>query len=194
MTETAYPLQWPTGRPRTQRPKRSRFDTSSHIARLSLFNELGRMGAKNIVLSTNVELRLDGMPYASRKPPEDVGVAVYFDRNGEKLVFSCDRWDLVKDNIHAIRKTIDAIRGIERWGTGDAMEAAFTGFKALPPPSERPWREVFELNHAVTDMEAIRARYKNLASVRHPDKEGGSNELMAELNVALESAKRELTG
>lgn len=191
MTETAFPLQWPTGRPRTQRPERSRFDTTGFTARIALFNELGRMGAKNIVLSTNVELRRDGMPYASRKPPEDVGVAVYFDRKDEKLVFSCDRWDRVKDNIQAIRKTIDAIRGIERWGTGDAMEAAFTGFKALPPPSVRYWRDVLEMDEWMQTYETAKIQHRLLAKECHPDK-GGSNELMAELNVALETAKKQL--
>ena len=98
---------------------------------------------------------------------------------------------MVKDNIQAIRKTIDAIRGIERWGTGDAMEAAFTGFRALPPPSERPWREVLGIDASSGNLEFAKSKHRHLAKECHPDK-GGSNELMAELNVALESAKREL--
>jgi hypothetical protein len=48
------------------------------------------------------------------------------------MCFACDRWDSVADNVQAIRKTIEALRGIERWGTGDMVQRAFAGFVALP--------------------------------------------------------------
>ena len=38
--------------------------------------ELKRLGARGMVLSTNVELRQDGLPYSNRRRPEDPGVAV----------------------------------------------------------------------------------------------------------------------
>ncbi len=191
MTE-AYPLQWPQGRPRTKYPERSRFDTTQDTAQYYLFDELRQLGARNIILSTNLELRRDGLPYASRRPPDDKGIAVYFKHKARDMVFSCDRWDRVGDNIQAVRHTIAALRGIERWGSGDAMEAAFTGFQALPPPSERPWWDVLELDATVNNLDAVKAQFKILSKERHPDKEGGSNDLMAELNVAFNSAKLEL--
>ena len=190
MTE-AYPLQWPQGRPRTQRPERSRFDTTQDLAQRCLFDELHRLGARNIILSTNVKLRRDGMPYASQREPDDRGIAVYFKHKNRDMVFSCDRWDKVKDNTQAVRHTIAALRGIERWGSGDAMEAAFTGFQALPAPSERPWWEVLEFSSNRIDLDSVKGRYKHLSKRRHPDN-GGSTDLMAELNVAFDSAKAEL--
>ncbi len=36
------------------------------------------------------------------------------------------------DNIQAIRKTIEAMRGLERWGVSDMLQRTFSGFKALP--------------------------------------------------------------
>ena len=54
------------------------------------------------------------------------------------MCFACDKWRDVYDNIYAIGKTIEALRGIERWGTGDMVEQAFTGFVALPSPKS-PW-------------------------------------------------------
>src|SRR3546814_19053229 len=50
------------------------------------------------------------------------------------MTFACDRWDTVRDNVRAIGKTIEAIRGIERWGASDMMERAFSAFEALPAP------------------------------------------------------------
>jgi len=190
MTES-YPLFWPPGRPRTKFPEFSRFNVTQDVAQWHLFDELEKLGAINIILSTNIKLRLDGMPYASGRMPDDHGIAVYFKYKERDMVFSCDRWNQIKDNMQAVRHTISALRGIERWGSGDAMEAAFTGFQALPPPSERPWREVLECPEA-RDIGTIKQNYHTLAIERHPDK-GGSNELMAELNVALQSAKIELS-
>lgn len=117
MTE-GYPLQWPTNRPRTQRRARSRFDMSLARARDALFEELARMDAKAPVLFTNLALRRDGLPYANQNEPTDPGAAVYFTLKGRQVAFSCDRWDLVCDNIQAIRHTLGALRGIKRWGTG----------------------------------------------------------------------------
>ena len=52
--------------------------------------------------------------------------------------------------MQAIAKTIEALRGINRWGTGDMMEAAFKGFSALPAPdTNKPWREVLDTPQCV---------------------------------------------
>lgn len=42
------------------------------------------------------------------------GVAVYFTLKGQQFCFACDHWDEIKDNMQAIHKTIEALRGIER--------------------------------------------------------------------------------
>jgi hypothetical protein len=194
MTAEAYPLQWPAGRERRPDWKRevSNFDTSMSKARDSLFNELKLLGARHVVLSSNVPLRLDGKPYASFPAIRDPAVAVYFSYREKQMCFACDRWNKVEDNIQAIRKTIEALRGIARWGTGDMLQAAFTGFAALPAPivagMTRPWREVLRFApEAVVSADMVRARYRALASLEHPDK-GGTDAKMSELNAARDEA------
>lgn len=186
MTE-AFPLQWPGHQPRTKQRQRSQFNTSFANARDVLMAELGRMGARLPVLSTNVELRRDGLPYASQKEPEDPGVAIYFEWKGRPMAFACDRWDRVKDNVQAVRKTIEALRGLDRWGTGEMVDAAFRGFEALPPPN---WRGDLGLETDATLEDADRA-YRGLARSAHPDA-GGSVEDMSRLNLAIDRARREL--
>lgn len=188
MTATAYPLQWPAGRERrpAHRRERSSFDTAMSKARDEMFNEVRLLGGRSMVLSTNVPLRLDGKPYASYPRIEDPAAAVYFSYKDRQMCFACDRWDRVEDNIQAIRKTIEALRGIARWGTGDMLQAAFTGFAALPPPivagMKRPWWEVLGVPQTA-DAAEVRTAYKRLVSEHHPDK-GGEHDEMADLNRA----------
>jgi hypothetical protein len=199
MTATAYPLQWPAGRPRREHWKResARFETSMAAARDGLFNELKLLGARHVVLSSNVALRLDGKPYANGPRIDDPAVAVYFSYKDRPMAFACDRWTKVEDNVQAIRKTIEALRGIARWGTGDMLQAAFTGFSALPPPivagMKRPWRTVMGFGPDATVNESmVTARYRMLASGFHPDREGGDTAKMAELNQARDEALKEV--
>lgn len=194
MTITAFPLHWPMGRKRTEHYRRARakFETSFAVARDELIAEVRRLGGRNLIISTNIPLRQDGLPYATYKKIEDEGVAVYFSYDGQPMSFACDRWDRVEHNMQAIVKTIDALRGIARWGTGDMMKAAFTGFTALPSPeTKRTWREVLGLYSGERNLEIVKAAYRRLASAAHPDK-GGSHDAMTALNAALADAEKEL--
>lgn len=74
------------------------------------------------------------------------------------------------------------------------LERAFTGFTALPAPgAKREWWEVLGLNRSACTRDDIRVAYRQLASLHHPDKPGGSHERMAELNAAQEAALLEVT-
>ena len=177
---SAYPLQWPIGRPRTSEHSReaSRFDMTPDRAREELLWECERMGGRNIVISTNIELRRDGQPYARQPPFIDPAVAVYFDRKGKTVCFSCDRYQHVWENMRAIGKTIEAMRGIERWGAHEVLDQMFRGFTALPPPGagQRHWWAVLDVAPNAS-AEAIRSAWR--AKVREtPEGE------RAALNVA----------
>ena len=182
MTE-AYPLQWPEGKARLPQyeRERSRFKTTLAEARDALLNEIYLLGATNNVISTDIELRRDGLPYASKKPPQDPAVAVYFTYKNKQHCFACDRWDRVKDNVQAIRHTIGALRGIERWGTGDMLEAALTGYLALPAPT--PWHQVLGVSSDAPPY-TVKGAYRRLARTAHPDS-GGSDKAMSELTSAM---------
>lgn len=189
MTE-AYPLQWPAGQPRTPSYQRqsARFDTTQNAAQEHIIAEIKRLGGRDPIISTMIQLRRDGLPYAGQREPDDRGVAVYFSYKGKQMCFACDKWDKIKDNMQAIAKTIEALRGIARWGSGDMMERAFTGFTALPNP-ERHWSEILGVpsNASLDDIEAA---YRRKAREAHPDT-GGSDQAMARLNGARDRARQE---
>jgi hypothetical protein len=200
---TAFPLQWPSGRPRTEhwRREQAKFDVTFARARDNIVAEIGRLAGRypdpQIVISTNIALRRDGLPLANQRQPDDPGVAVYFLYKKRAVAFACDRWVKIEHNMQAIAKTIEALRGIARWGTGDMLAAAFTGFTALPPPgaaaprpaAHRHWREVF--GTGVRTRADVQDVYRRLAGAYHPDR-GGDPTKMAELNRARDEALREL--
>lgn len=75
------------------------------------------MSAKSVVISSNIETYVRGgqrIPYAGQPNPSDPGVAVYFQWNGEAYSLACDRWKKAEGNMQALRKTVAAMRGLER--------------------------------------------------------------------------------
>ena len=199
MTPTeAYPLQWPVGWTRTHPAKRrdAPYRVSFTRARDALMRSLALFGASDIVLSSNIALRRDGLPYAHRGEPSDPGIAVYWTHRGAPRVIACDCWDNTRDNLRAVGLAVDALRALERGGASQILERAFVGFTALPADAGadgRPhWRDVFHVDPsaAITRAELV-ALYRELARLAHPD-HGGSTERMAELNAARVEALREL--
>lgn len=168
-------------------------------ARDSLLDELRMLGAKNIVISTNLTLRLDGLPRANQRTPDDTGVAVYFTLKSQQKCFPCDKWDRVEDNLYAIAKTIDALRGIERWGSKSMVDATFNGFKALPNPNDLSWREIFNMPQSKwpgfgkITQSFLKEQYRRLVKIHHPDKGGDPNEFDL-IQKAYEQALKEIEG
>jgi len=181
-----YPLYWPLQHPRAKYRREARFLVDFSTARY-------------VVISSNVPLRRDGLLSSPDREPQDPGVAVYFSRRtsggGEKpYIIACDQFTRIRWNLRAIGATIEALRSIERHGTTSMLEQAFSGFAALPPaPSaDKSWREILGLDPAArVDADTVRATYRELARLHHPDV-GGSSERMTELNVAVAAALREL--
>ena len=215
---SVYPLKWPEGWPRTpshMRQSKNRFlsgttyeyDSSApkgrryvgrkpvrfDVARKKLTAELERMGATNVVISTNIPLRQDGLPRAdiARHTSDDPGIAVYFTHKKRQLVMAQDAYSGMAGNMRSLGLAIEALRQLERHGGGTMMERAFAGFIAIAPPSwKKPWREVFGVRR---DWRGdIKAMYRDLAKHRHSDTGGGHDTIMAELNVAYAEAKQEL--
>lgn len=99
-----------------------------------LRTELVRMGATDCCIQIAVrdrditrfgELRANAVPYQP-------GVVVYatHPRQGD-LLFACDTYRKWHHNVNAIAMTLEALRGIARWGAV-RDEQQFAGFKALP--------------------------------------------------------------
>lgn len=205
----AYPLLWPERWPRTPFDKQSsnpRLSTVSFDnARKSIFDELRRLGATSIVLSTNVPLRNDGMPYAdaARRRMPDPGVAVYFQLRNKPMVMARDAYYDISQNLRSLALAIEYLRGLERHGGAAMMERAFSGFTALPPPAggsvpfeeEIDWEEEFgPLPEGLTNTETlavVEARYRAKAKTAHSD-QGGNNDKMVRLNLAIAQARNDL--
>lgn len=207
-----YPLSWPFGWKRTARGQRRRaafssqkttdyrrndgttYSTTSKApvtvtgALRRLIGQLRLMGVRegDVIISTNVPTRLDGLPYSTAKEPDDPGAAVYFRLNKQDRVLACDAWTRVADNLTAIAQHIDALRRIDRYGVG-TLEQAFAGYAALPAKGAT-WRSAlgFGPDDPVT-REAIDKAFKERARTSHPDV-GGSHEAMAALTSARAEA------
>jgi DnaJ-like protein len=215
MTIPASPLQWPAGWKRTPPSTRTtaRFGKASRHSSYSGYTpgraltigeavervraELSRMRVRDsdLVINSNLKLRLDGFPMSNQREPEDPGAAVYWrDSNQDGWPMRCmaiDRYDRVADNLAAIAATLEAMRAIERHGGAEILSRAFTGFTALPGPSDAPhWSDVLGVS-ALSSSEEIRSAYRRLRAKHHPDN-GGDSESFHAVQQAWEAYNREL--
>ena len=195
MTPTRTPLQWPVGWKRMTSYQRKSATFSKNGQALSVFDgvqrvldELEKLGVHqdDVVVSTNLLTRLDGMPRSNQARPGDVGVAVYWQKSAKEPMrcMAVDRYTEVADNLAAVAATLEAMRSIERHGGAAILDRAFTGFTALPAPvaGQRDWWTVLGLEPVATVAE-IREAFNRRARELHPDR-GGDAAAMAELNVA----------
>lgn len=171
----SYPLMWPAGWQRTQDPQWSKFKPASAYSECyGVTHQLELLGADDVVITSNMQYRTDGLPYQRQPNITDTGVAVYFKLNGDEECIPCDKWQKVEENLHAIALTIEALRGLERGGAKDMVNAAFRGFKALPASiimgagQPRAWHEVLQVSSSA-DQDVIKAAYRKLAAKYHPD-------------------------
>lgn len=183
---TNYPLSFPLNQPRTPASERRRAQFTTRRHRYSgygptrkhsvaesaqaLEDEIRRMGGMDMIISSNLKVKANGLPYSNQRTPEDPGVAVYFKWKKRDLVFACDKWITVEDNLWAIVKHIEALRGQERWGVG-SLDQAFAGYAALPDPDARKWWEVLGVPETADDA-TIKSAYIKLAKQNHPDHGG----------------------
>lgn len=192
----AFPLAWPAGYAVTSGPsrKRSAFQVLSvERSRKELLNQLKLMGAREIVVSSNLALRNDGVPFAGAKVSANLspGVAVYFMRREKNYVFACDTFRTIEENMRALFLSVKAFRDIQRFGASDMLERAFTGFAALPPAggAHEHWSVVLGLGSDASS-ETIKVAYRELARVQHPDN-GGDAETFSRITRAYEEAQKD---
>jgi hypothetical protein len=195
MTVPAYPLSWPAGWKRMPRHQQATAKFGQYakgvsiaVATTRVRDELRRMGYRddNTVISSNLMLRKDGLPYSDQRAPEDAGVAVYWrDGNGMRCM-AIDRYTKVADNLAAIAATLDAMRAIERHGGAEILNRAFAGFAALSGPIDSEWWDVLGLDPSAAGA-GVTAQYRVLRSQHHPDK-GGDPERFGAIQRAYDRA------
>lgn len=184
-----YPLDWPAGWPRSGRRRHATFKVDYSKMLRELDAEIHKLGGTNAIVSSNRELRLDGMPRQDKGEPLDPGVALYFELKGRQKVFACDTYTTVRDNLRAISLTLESLRAISRYGATTMLERAMSSFDALPPP--RTHWDVLGIRRGANVHDIERA-WRERAKTEHPDA-GGSTTRMAELNSAKDAAIREVT-
>lgn len=216
---TAYPLAYPPSSPRTRPSDRrvaqfgSRNGDRWGIKQLTLSQALGRVfdqlsgftkvgkphrvDLDDVVVSTNLQTRMDGLPKSGQSAPADPGAAVYFILDGERQCVPCDTYTRVEDNLAAIASTLECMRTIERHGS-QMLQAAMTGFRALPAPEnlERGWQDV--LDYFGHNYDECKKAYQRKCSEYHPDRyqeavtKAYYTEKFHELQKAWEQAQEEL--
>lgn len=217
----SYPLTWPDGWKRTPASERvfAKFgkreqqrynadgsrqawrrllDVTINDGMKRLLRELESMGIdrEDVIISTNLPVRLDGLPKSNTAEPSDPGAAVYW-RASENQPMKCmaiDRYTKVADNLAALAATLDAMRAIERHGGAEILERAFRGFAALPEKASSPWRDVLGFGHeAKITVEDIEAKFRDLVQTHHPD-HGGDEDRFRLIVEARSQGKKELSG
>ncbi len=171
-----YPLQWLPQQPRTKRPQRARFGNHSvSLAGRYLFDELRKLGAKDLVISSNLRRLVSGDGFYANQRIEDAGIVIYFKLKGNDKAMACDKWDKPEHNLWSLYLSISAIRGLERWGGSEFLDGLFTGFKALPSPGNTMIAEK-DYFREIETSEDLKKRYRELCKEIHPDVCGSSDE------------------
>lgn len=143
----------------------------------------------DVVISTDIPTRLDGLPRSDRTA-SDPGAAVYWRKGSHTRCMAIDRYRRTADNLAAIAATLEAMRAVERHGGAEILDRAFTGFVALPAPEQ--WFTVLGVSaHATRDQ--IEEAFRALAMKHHPDRPGGSDTEMSRINTARDEGLQRAT-
>lgn len=171
-----YPLQWLPQQPRTKKQERARFGNHSPSkAGDYLIEELERLGGKSCIISSNMQPRARGDGFYANQKVEDAGVVIYFILKGQSKAMACDKWDKVEHNLWALYLSIQAIRGLERWGGSEFLDGLFTGFKALPSPDDVIVSAPNYFEDCI-NQDDVKKTFRNLAKELHPDRGGDPSE------------------
>jgi hypothetical protein len=202
MTEAPqrYPLAWPGQRPRTPAAKRRAGESkmaipgttkqkpvSIEVACTRVEDQVERLGGVYAVLSSNLELRLDGRPRLDRGQPQDPGVCLYFQMKGKPYALACDTFNTVAQNIAALANHIEALRRIERYGVASTAET-LQAFEALPAPKAP--HEILGVSPGA-GQQTIQAAWREKIAGAHTDR-GGSHDAAAEINAARDAMLKAL--
>jgi len=186
--------KWP-GVHRTSR-KGSAFRVTPTRQLDRLEEELNKLGAKDILIQCYLsrdDIRNDGWPRASAKPPNPGIVISFTDRRGNELSFPCDTYYDWFDNLYAIALSLEALRAVDRYGVTKSAEQ-YQGWRRLGAPAEvdtRGWAYEHLARVADTSVAALKddpaavdLAYRAAVRKTHPD-HGGNIEAFRLVTEAI---------
>jgi len=192
VTISAFPLQWPAGWKRTAAGSRKRAafakKTAAGMQQLTVAEALKRvrsvlqqMGVRdyNLIVSTNVPLRQDGLPRSGSPEPADPGVAVYWQDTSKegwpRRCMAIDIYNRAADNLAAVAASLDALRAVQRHGGAEILDRTFTGFTAIEHKTGDHWSDILDCDRNASTSE-VRAAFMRARSKAHPDNGGASGD------------------
>jgi len=209
---TFRPLRWTEpSTPAEERRSRYTFKAGWQSTLTLLDRELDYLEAQDFVIEadfTEADLRLDGMPRSSARPPIHPGVRVAFESKFGPLIYSTDSCSFWQHNVRSIALGLEALRAVDRYGVTKRGEQ-YTGWKAIGSGPSIPMggngqmtREdaarfiathsgsnAYDVPQILVDPEWRAKAYRYAARRLHPD-QGGT----ADLFQQLQDAKRVLDG
>lgn len=185
---------WPEHQPQTEHPKPSRFADSSFSSELDdLSHQLRLLKANNASVYADLDVGRSGRFLVRWNRNDDNGVAVHWKVGDENFVLAIDRYATPAENLRAIVKTIEALRGIDRWGGDALVQQAFSAFQPQLPLLVEPERscwEILGIDPGATRVE-IMAAFLERVKTAHPD-HGGNDAAFQELMEARRHALEEV--
>lgn len=185
-----YPLTWPAATKRRAEQSRgaSQFrskPTPAHAA-AEVLAELKRWDVKetDIVISSDCTM--------TQASPRDPGVAVYFARKGKQFVITCDRWNRVGCNLHAVALVLEGMRQMERHGvmTGEQMLSPWLALPETGTVKVRRWFDVLGVGENCAPEE-VKPAYFKMCKLHHPNANGGEvTQAWYEVEQAYTTAKQ----
>ena len=188
MSRVELPVKPLTTWPGPQTPNNARSWGGAGWAKLTpgsaldgLRTELGRLNARDCCIQIDVrerDITRFGELRAEAKPTSP-GIVIYatHPRQGD-LRFACDTYHKWWHNVRAVAMTLEALRGIARWGAV-RDEQQFAGFRALPGATTLTMgtgaaTKIIESESGMTapspvTMEWVRDAGRRAKAATHPD-------------------------
>lgn len=117
--------------------RKSPFRADHPTTMRELAHELKHLEARDVVVEIalrEADLRIDGMPRATAKPPEHPGIVLSFDSQFGPLRYACDSFTEWPQNLRAIARSLEALRQVDRYGVVKRGEQ-YTGFRQIEATS-----------------------------------------------------------
>lgn len=194
--------------PAHERRSRGTFKASWSDTLALLERELRHLDARDVVLEADFreqDLRLDGLPRANARQPEDPAVKISFDSKHGPLVYAADSCAYWQHNVRSIALGLEALRAVDRYGITRRAEQ-YTGWRQIgsgpsivtEAPMGRESAAVALVSMAFRDGAPAAPRVEQLLTDRldldltarralrhaHPDT-GGSAEVFDEVQRAI---------